>query len=81
MLQSFVSILFAMYVADLKSGNSEILLTAVFIFVAFLVRGDTLKKYDHTVCYCMKMMFVQWHILLGILDDEGTTFLGNIRKC
>ena len=48
---------------DLESGNYEILLTAVFIFVTLLVRGDISKKYVHTVCCCMKMMFPQWHIL------------------
>jgi hypothetical protein len=65
---------------DLKSRNFEILLTAVFIFVTFLVRGDNLKKCVHTVCYCKRLMFPQWHILLGVLVDEDTTFLGNIRK-
>jgi hypothetical protein len=65
---------------DLKSRNYEILLTAVFICVTFLVRSDNLKKYVHTVCYCKRLMFPQWHMLLEALVDEDTTFLGNIRK-
>jgi hypothetical protein len=69
-----------MYMADLKSGNSEMLQTAVFIDVTFLVSSDTLKTYVHTASNYKKMMFPQWRIILGLLVDEGTTFLGNIRK-
>ena len=51
MLQSSqVSIVLPMCIPDLMSGNPEIFSTAMFIFVMFLIRDDSLKKYVHTVC-------------------------------